>query len=144
MGWDGHGVGWGGWGGWALDSSLQVCPRCHARATSFHAHHTSCNFHSDWILHALPTFTFSLVSAVALHLDNSISNAIPGLLLVHVHHTVWPKLSDWLLLDLPTFFSHFSFCSVSTKPVNTKPAQTAHPVCFWDFPRALLTLFNDF
>ena len=32
----GDGGGVGGWvGGWALDSSLQVCPKCHARATCF-------------------------------------------------------------------------------------------------------------
>ena len=59
--------------------------------------------------------------------------------------------SGWVLQDLPTFFfsllnpvvgfcricqlsfSHFSICSVSSKPVNTKPAKIASPVCLWDF-----------
>ena len=48
---------------------------------------------------------FSQVSTVGLQLDNSVSNAMPVLLVVHVLHTfATSKLSGWILQDLPTFF----------------------------------------
>ena len=46
---------------------------------------------------------FSQVSTVGLQLDNSVSNAMPVLLVVHVLHTLCNFLSDWLLQDLPIF-----------------------------------------
>ena len=51
---------------------------------------------------------FSQVSTVGLHLDNSVSNAMPGLLVFHVHHTFCNFHSDWILQDLPTLFFSFA------------------------------------
>ena len=93
VGWAGMGMGVGGvgWVGGHWTLLYKSVPNGMPGLLLFHVHHTSCNFQSDWLLHVLPTFTFSLVSTVALHLDNSISNAMPGLLVVHVHHTFEAK-----------------------------------------------------
>ena len=42
-------------------------------------------------------------SLFSLHLDNFVSNAMPGLLVFHVHHTFCNFHSDWILQDLPIF-----------------------------------------
>ena len=66
---------------------------------------------------------FSQVSAVGVHLDNFVANAMPGLLVFHVHHTFCNFHSDWILQDLPTFF--FSF--VSTSNLRTLMSISFHP-----------------
>ena len=65
---------------------------------------------------------FSQVSTVGLHLDNSVSNAMPGLLVFHVHQTFCNFHSHWILQDLPTFF----FSLVSTSILRTLMSVCLH------------------
>ena len=66
---------------------------------------------------------FSQVSAVGVHLDNFVSNAMPGLLVFHVHHRFCNFHSDWILQDLPTFFLSL----VSTSNLRTLMSVSFHP-----------------
>ena len=112
MGWDGDGDGdgvwgWGGWvGGWVgiglFSTSLSQMP-CQGYLFSMSTIHFA-TFTVTGFCRICQFSLFSQVSTVGLHLDNSVSNAMPGLLVFHVHHTFCNFHSDWVLQDLPTFF----------------------------------------
>merc|ERR1712155_43875 len=76
----------------------------------FHVHHTFCNFHSDWVLQDLPTFLFSLLNPVV---------GFCRICQLSFFSLLNPVVGFCSICQLS--FSHFSSCSVSRKPVNTKP-----------------------